>query len=182
MIKNYVKKIKSLKEEFENYKVKDKKSFSVLQKEFEEITEPKRYKVPVFGDIEKNNALYVDVLAVSKYNKDSKFKQKKTQWNKNNDVKIYTKLISQGKNGDLFLELLNTLNYEKNKKAKNVLVEYCVSLIKKDIEEIKEKSKRLHYELLRNNKSRLKFIQRILIFFVIPSLILTTVLVGTYKR
>lgn len=181
MIKNYVGKIKSLKEEFENYKVKDKKSLSVLQKEFEEIIEPKRYKVPVFGDIEKNNALYVDVLAVSKYNKDSKFK-KKTQWNKSKDVKIYTKLISQGKNGDLFLELLNTLNYDKNKKAKNILVEHCVSLIKKDIEEIKEKSKRLYYELLRNNTNRLKLIQRTLIFFVIPALITTTILVGTYKR
>ena len=150
------------------------------KKEFENIIQPKRYKIPVFGNLGESNCLYVDFLFVSKYNRDEKF-NKETQWNKRESVKVYAKLISKNDNRVLF-DILEELKFADNTKANKILINYCVSQLESEINEVKEKSKILYRMVRGSDRFRQKNIMNLLLFLFIPFMIVLLAIISMARR
>ena len=165
MIKNTIKKIQDRlkKVEFECSNPKE---------EFNKIIQPRRYKVPIFGNLGENNCLYVDFLFVSKYNENLKF-DKKPQWEKES-IKAYAKLIGKNNNSKVFFDILENLKFDKSKKANEILMNFCVDQLKDEIQEVTYKSKILYNITKKTNRARHKKTIKLSLFF---SLIMLFVMV-----
>lgn len=148
--------------------------------EFEKIIQPRRYKIPIFGNLGENNCLYVDFMFVSNYNKDPKF-NKKTQWNKREPIKAYAKLIAKNDNSKVFFDILENLKFEDNSKANKILMDFCVDQLKDEIKEVKENSKNLYKMIRKSNKFHQKNIINLTLIFALAMLVLT-VFIGVVKK
>lgn len=143
------------------------------KEEFKKIIQPRRYKIPIFGNLGENNCLYVDFLFVSKYNKDEKF-DKKPQWEKQS-IKAYAKLIGKNDNSKVFFDILENLKFDNNKKANEILMNFCVNQLKDEIEEVRHKSKIIYNLIKKTDRFRQKKLINLFLFF---SLIMFFVMVA----
>lgn len=148
-----------------------------IKEEFERIIAPKRYKIPVFGNLNENNCLYVDFLFVSKYNKS--FEDKPTQWKRKEPVRVYAKFVGKNENSKILFDTLESLNFSKNKKAQDVIVNHCVEILKDEIELVKKRSEELYRLIKKTDKNNQKRnIKRILLSipFLIGIIVLLEIL------
>lgn len=146
------------------------------KEEFKKVIAPKRYKIPVFGNLDEKNCLYVDFLFVSKYNKDEAF-NKPTQWKKSEPVKVYAKLVGKNDNSKILFDILEKLKFSKNRKAQDALVQHCVDILKNEIESVKTNANFL-YKLIKQKDTRNQRKNMALVLSSIPVIIIFFILVN----